>query len=169
MNKRIIFFLSLLIISFSAYCQEKEESVDIPDAFQIQMKVFEHGKNVFKLDTRKEAFSFSSPEKKNDTSMTFTWNDNAKRKFVIFLVKKGGLDEIRETSISKPANMNDIRLLTHLKIWKGEEKMEFWFKKDGNDKSSEAITKVDSNMKDPINEMIELSLKVIKQQEAGKE
>jgi hypothetical protein len=169
MMTRIISILFFLTVGISAHCQDDGKELDIPDSFHIQMEAFEAGELVFKFNTRKEVFMVSSKGNTTDTSMTFTWNDNAKRAFVTFLHKKGVLTKMQKNAISKPSDINGIKLLTHLMIWDGDEKMEFWFKKKANNESSEAIKKVNSNMKDPIDKMIGLSLKVIKRQKAGKE
>jgi len=168
MRKNICLSFLLLIVGLSTYSQEQNKSVEIPDPFHIQMKVFESGTTIFNVDTKKEAIYFTTPKKRIDTSITFKWNDKTKKAFVRYLTGNKPLDKIKKNSISKPANINKVDRLVYMSIQKGGQTEEFWAEPKINKDSSKSIKKVNDRDSGIVVETVMQFMKIIKQQNAIK-
>ena len=171
MRKNICLSFLFLIVGLSTYSQEQDRSVDIPEPFHIKMEAFENGDNIFKVDTKKEAIYLNNPKKRIDTSITFKWNEKTKQSFITYLKGNKRLEKMKKHSISKPANINNVKRLFFMSIQKGEQSEEFWAKPKPQRKkdSSEPIKKVNDADNGTITKMVMQFMKIIKKQDAIKE
>lgn len=126
MRQKIILILLSIILTIPGYSQKKKENSKIPEPFHINVKAFQKGEPVFKMNTQKQTISMHVPKEKRDTSFSFKWEQNEKITFLKYLVEENRLDEMETHSIPKPKNVKNRDELLFVSIQKGKKNIEFW-------------------------------------------
>jgi len=136
-------FLFALFITFysSGFGQQPNDTAEIPDPFHLQIKAFKKGESMFELNSRKKLVHIQQPGKKQDTTIQFEWNRNAKQLFFDVLSRKNMLETMKKLSIPKPENLKNHEALLYMSVVMNEQNVELWVEpsKTKDDKRSEKV------------------------------